>query len=162
MLSHRVEVKKRLACGFGPCHKVRREKQTRHKPTSRQFSLLHQICNFIPLYLMPCLARQTGVEDHAPHLQSVEPCCQPALRATHPQSGTQRRAAIEPVISHLKQQYRLARCFLKGFGGDQINLLLAAAAWNLRKWLRAAALFWLQLLRLMVGKLASLTPSVFP
>lgn len=60
-----------------------------------------------------------------------------------------RRAAIEPVISHLKQQYRLARCFLKGFAGDQVNLLLAAAAWNLKKWLRAAAFFWLQLLRLL-------------
>jgi hypothetical protein len=58
-----------------------------------------------------------------------------------------RRAAIEPVIGHLKGQYRLARCFLKGFVGDQVNLLLAAAAWNLRKWLRAVALFWLQILR---------------
>jgi transposase, IS5 family len=38
------------------------------------------------------------------------------------------RAAVEPVISHLKHQYRLLRCFLKGFVGDQINLLLAAAA----------------------------------
>src|ERR1035441_397098 len=44
-----------------------------------------------------------------------------------------RRAAIEPVISHLKHQYRLIRCFLKGFIGDQLNLLLAAAAWKLRK-----------------------------
>lgn len=61
-----------------------------------------------------------------------------------------RRAAIEPVISHLKHQYRLARCFLKGFVGDQVNLLLAAAAWNLRKWLRAAALFWLQWIRVLI------------
>lgn len=67
-----------------------------------------------------------------------------------------RRAAIEPVISHLKHQYRLARCFLKGFVGDQVNLLLAAAAWNLKKWLRAAALFWLQLLRLLRDRQASL------
>jgi IS5 family transposase len=52
-----------------------------------------------------------------------------------------RRAAIEPVISHLKHQYRLIRCFLKGLIGDQMNLLLAAAAWNLRKWLRTAAFF---------------------
>lgn len=58
-----------------------------------------------------------------------------------------RRAAIEPLIGHLKGQYRLARCFLKGFAGDQANLMLAAAAWNLRKWLRTAALFWLQILR---------------
>ena len=61
-----------------------------------------------------------------------------------------RRAAIEPLIGHLKCQYRLARCFLKGFVGDQVNLLLAAAAWNLRKWLRVAALFRLQLLRALV------------
>jgi IS5 family transposase len=71
-----------------------------------------------------------------------------------------RRAAIEPVISHLKHQYRLARCFLKGFVGDQVNLLLAAAAWNLRKWLRLAAHFWLQLLWL-VSNNQTLTTS-FP
>ena len=59
-----------------------------------------------------------------------------------------RRAAIEPLISHLKHQYRLMRCFLKGFLGDQLNLLLAAAAWNLKKWLRTTALFCLLLLRL--------------
>src|ERR1017187_6407027 len=52
-----------------------------------------------------------------------------------------RRAAIEPVISHLKHQYRLGRCFLKGFVGDQVNLLLAAAAWNLKKWLGGGAPF---------------------
>lgn len=62
-----------------------------------------------------------------------------------------RRAAIEPVISHLKHQYRLARCFLKGFVGDQVNLLLAAVAWNLRKWLRAAALFWLQWVQILTA-----------
>jgi IS5 family transposase len=70
-----------------------------------------------------------------------------------------RRAAIEPVISHLKHQYRLARCFLKGFVGDQVNLLLAAAAWNLKKWLRAATLFWLQLIRLLATTPTPLTVS---
>jgi transposase, IS5 family len=39
-----------------------------------------------------------------------------------------RRAAIEPVIIHLKADFRLLRCFLKGFQGDQLNLMLAAAA----------------------------------
>jgi transposase, IS5 family len=70
-----------------------------------------------------------------------------------------RRAAIEPVISHLKHQYRLARCFLKGFVGDQVNLLLAAAAWNLKKWLRAAALFWVQLLHQLFVMQTALKPS---
>src|SRR5690606_1106721 len=48
-----------------------------------------------------------------------------------------RRAAIEPVISHLKHDHRLMRNYLKGSVGDAINLLLAAAAWNLRKWMRS-------------------------
>ncbi len=64
-----------------------------------------------------------------------------------------RRAAIEPVISHLKHQYRLARCFLKGFVGDQVNRLLAAA-WNLKQRLRPAAFFLgLQLIGLMASNL---------
>jgi IS5 family transposase len=71
-----------------------------------------------------------------------------------------RRAAIEPVISHLKHQYRLMRCFLKGFVGDQINLLLAAAAWNLKKWLRDAARFWLQLLRFILNPQTHVTSSI--
>jgi len=47
-----------------------------------------------------------------------------------------RRAAIEPVIGHLKSDYRMARNFLKGFKGDEVNLLLAASAFNLKKWMR--------------------------
>ena len=48
-----------------------------------------------------------------------------------------RRAAIEPLIGHLKSDYRLSRNYLKGSEGDAINLLLSACAWNLRKWLLA-------------------------
>ena len=51
-----------------------------------------------------------------------------------------RRAAIEPIIGHLKSDYRMARNYLKGVLGDHINLLLAAAAWNLKQWL--LAIFW--------------------
>ena len=47
-----------------------------------------------------------------------------------------RRAGIEPVIGHLKSDYRLGRNFLKGFEGDQINVMMAAAAWNFKKWMR--------------------------
>lgn len=53
-----------------------------------------------------------------------------------------RRAGIEPVIGHLKSDHRLKRNFLKGFDGDQINLIMAAAAFNLRKWMREF-IFWL-------------------
>jgi hypothetical protein len=37
--------------------------QTRHKPTAGKFSLLRQLCNFIPPHLVPQLARQTGVKE---------------------------------------------------------------------------------------------------
>jgi len=46
-----------------------------------------------------------------------------------------RRAAIEPIIGHLKSDHRLSRNYLKGFIGDEINLLMAASAWNLKKWI---------------------------
>ncbi len=46
-----------------------------------------------------------------------------------------RRAAIEPIIGHLKSDFRLSRNFLKGVIGDEINVLMAATAWNLKKWL---------------------------
>lgn len=46
-----------------------------------------------------------------------------------------RRAAIEPLIGHLKSDFRLSRNFLKGQVGDAINLMMAACAWNLRKWI---------------------------
>lgn len=52
-----------------------------------------------------------------------------------------RRAAIEPIIGHLKSDHRMARNYLKGTIGDRINLLMAAAAWNLKQWL--LAIFWL-------------------
>ena len=54
-----------------------------------------------------------------------------------------RRAGIEPIIGHLKSDHRLKRNFLKGFSGDQINLLMAAAAFNFRKWMRELV-FWLR------------------
>jgi len=47
------------------CHKVGHEKKTTAKPTAGKFSLLRQLCNFIPAHLVPKLARATGVEDHA-------------------------------------------------------------------------------------------------
>ena len=51
------------------------------------------------------------------------------------QKKFRRRASIEPIIGHLKSDYRLQRNYLKGFIGDEINLLLAAAAFNLKKWM---------------------------
>lgn len=57
-----------------------------------------------------------------------------------------RRAAIEPIIGHLKSDHLVARNFLKGQVGDAINFIMAASTFNykkLMKKLRATAL-WLQ------------------
>lgn len=44
-----------------------------------------------------------------------------------------RRAAIEPVIGHLKSDHRLNRNFYKGIFGDNINIMLSAAAFNFKR-----------------------------
>jgi IS5 family transposase len=46
------------------------------------------------------------------------------------------RIPIEPIIGHLKQDHRLSRNHLKGILGDNINPLLAGAAFNLLKYAR--------------------------
>ena len=43
------------------------------------------------------------------------------------------RAGIEPIIGHLKTDYRLAQNYLLDEIGIQINALMAATAWNLKK-----------------------------
>ena len=50
-----------------------------------------------------------------------------------------RRAAIEPIIGHLKHDHRMARNFLKGNFGDFVNCVLAGAGFNLKKMLRKIA-----------------------
>jgi IS5 family transposase len=47
-----------------------------------------------------------------------------------------RRAAIEPVIGHLKSDHRMDRNYLRGVEGDRNNAILAGIGFNLRKLLR--------------------------
>jgi len=47
-----------------------------------------------------------------------------------------RRAAIEPVIGHLKEDHRMRRNYLTGRHGDRINAVLAAAGYNFSLLLR--------------------------
>jgi IS5 family transposase len=56
-----------------------------------------------------------------------------------------RRAAIEPVIGHMKEDGRLGRNFLKGRHGDRINAILAGVGQNVRLLLR-----WFRLLFCLV------------
>ena len=65
-----------------------------------------------------------------------------------------RRAAIEPVIGHLKDDHRMRRNHLKGRHGDRINAVLAAAGYNFSLLLR-----WLERL-LRILSLNSLAPPI--
>jgi hypothetical protein len=47
-----------------------------------------------------------------------------------------RRAAVEPVIGHLKEDHRMRRNYLTGRDGDRINAVLAAAGYNFSLLLR--------------------------
>jgi IS5 family transposase len=50
-----------------------------------------------------------------------------------------RRAAVEPVIGHMKQEHRMGRNYLAHAAGDAINAVLAAAGYNFRRvlaWIR--------------------------
>jgi transposase, IS5 family len=60
-----------------------------------------------------------------------------------------RRAAVEPVIGHLKEEHRMNRNYLAGRRGDANNAVLAAAGYNFRRLIR-----WLSdLLRLILAML---------
>src|SRR5262249_55244996 len=63
-----------------------------------------------------------------------------------------RRAAIEPVIGHLKEHHRMGRNHLAHASGDAINAVLAAAGYNFRR-----LLAWLRLLLLRILIAFSLT-----
>ena len=55
-----------------------------------------------------------------------------------------KRAAIEPIIGHLKSDFRMAQNYLHGEKSPKINAMLAATGWNLKKFMEKLAkeLFW--------------------
>jgi IS5 family transposase len=66
-----------------------------------------------------------------------------------------RRAAVEPVIGHLKSDHRMNRNHLKGRAGDRANAVLAAAGYNFALLLR-----WLEeLLRALLAVLCRAAPN---
>ena len=55
-------------------------------------------------------------------------------RATRAQKRwLKRRAAIEPIIGHMKNDHRMDRNYLKGVEGNRANAILAAIGYNLAK-----------------------------
>jgi IS5 family transposase len=69
-------------------------------------------------------------------------------RKTQKRKQFRRRASVEPNIGHMKADHRLVRNYLKGFIGDEINLLLSASAYNMKKWMNRflALLFMLKII----------------
>jgi len=78
-------------------------------------------------------------------------------RVTRPiRREMKRRAAVEPVIGHLKAEHRMSRNYLKGRNGDRSNAVLAAAGYNFSLLLR-----WLErLLRALIAAFSSTPPLV--
>src|SRR5207237_141003 len=64
-----------------------------------------------------------------------------------------RRAAVEPVIGHLKAEHRMGRNHLAHAASDAINAVLAAAGYNFRLLIKWLALLWLRILSALVPAL---------
>jgi len=67
-----------------------------------------------------------------------------------------RRAAIEPVIGHIKNEHRMGRNFLAHEQGDAINAVLAAAGCNFRLLLNWLRIILRLLLAMLFGSLKPL------
>jgi IS5 family transposase len=74
-----------------------------------------------------------------------------------------RRAAIEPVIGHLKTDFRMAQNHLHGDDSPIINAMLAATGWNLKKLmkqLKGNLISWLQTIQHILSPIDyKLTPN---
>ena len=101
----------------------------------------------------PCRQRLPRPQSHAP-AQGLD------LGPGPPRHGSirremKRRAAVEPVIGHVKAEHRMDRNYLKGRDGDRINAVLAAAGYNFGLLLR-----WLaELLRALIRAFAETVPA---
>jgi len=68
-----------------------------------------------------------------------------------------RRAGIEPVIGHIKQDHRMQRNYLKGTLGDAINTMLAAAGYNLKHWLNKVIFVFKSIYELLIAETLDFT-----
>ena len=87
---------------------------------------------------------------------------QPRAQSAATRKLFRRRAAIEPVIGHLKHDFRLMRNYLKGAPGDTFNLFLACAAWNLRKWMREVLCRLIRILMKRIWRTQSIPSNPIP
>jgi IS5 family transposase len=118
--------------------------------------------------LGPVLAEMTRLLGVEPHRIHVDKGCRghnhphkfrvwisgqaPRVTATI-RREMKRRAAVEPVIRHMKAEHRMDRNYLKGRDSDRANAVLAAAGYNFTLLLR-----WLE--RLLRALITALTLSL--
>jgi transposase len=116
--------------------------------------------------------RARDIEVHVIHASSVAVSREHRRVTKAIRREMRRRAAVEPVIGHLKDDHRMRRNYLKGRDGDRINAVLAAAGYNfslLLRWFRrilcalvlilARAVFNPLRLKITLGKHSSRTTS---
>jgi IS5 family transposase len=68
-----------------------------------------------------------------------------------------RRAAVEPVIGHLKEDHRMDRNYLAHRHGDANNAVLAAVGYNFRRLIR-----WLRILLRLFPAVLFAPPNTLP
>ena len=83
---------------------------------------------------------------------SVARCAASLLRST---ARCVARAAVEPVIGHIKAEHRMGGNYLKGRDGDRINAVLAAAGYNF-----GLLLCWLKRLLCALMRMMLATPAL--
>jgi hypothetical protein len=116
-----------------------------------------QHCPAIPMTAHARHGHSPDASAHRQHPRSLHHRCRLSRpqRPTRSQEGLhdqpqvkrefKRRAAIEPVIGHLKEHHRMGRNHLAHASGDAINAVLAAAGYNFR-----CLLAWLRFLLLRI------------
>ena len=88
--------------------------------------------------------------------------CRNSTSLVMPYKEEEGRRSIEPVIGHCYSDHRLGRNFYKGLFGDSVNVILAAAAFNLKRTMRLLLCLirkWLMERLAKVGERIILTKS---
>jgi IS5 family transposase len=70
-----------------------------------------------------------------------------------PKEAYKRRAAIEPVIEHIKTEHRLGINFYKGVLGDSINKLISAAAFNFKRMMNKYKISFMQFFQSIISSI---------
>src|ERR1035437_6964952 len=93
-----------------------------------------------------------------PQLEQVKELTGGKIKKAIVDKGYKIKGGIEGLISHLKYDHRMIRNYLSGTAGDMINTLLAATAYNMRKWMRLKRLEILNLIFRWIYQTLILSP----